>query len=644
MAMTAMWQAISTNGLREGDAADERRRLIITNQGGVIGVASCLAFGTGFALAGPRFTFLAVANAIVVLLHLSSFWLTRSGRRTAAKAVILIPVHVLIITATLTLGLGVGFQYYFFLFAALAFLFFGERQLGLRITFGLMSALSCLFVCFLAPIADIMDLPAGVPETLDVISALSVMATLVFFVQLFTSDTVRAEGRLAIEHARSERLLLNVLPKSISARLKDDDKAIADGFAQVTVLFADLVGFTELSQRLGPAALVDMLNHVFSAFDDLAAELGLEKIKTIGDCYMVAAGLPDERPDHVEAAARMALGIREALTRINREAGYGLRLRIGLHTGPVIAGVIGKKKFIYDLWGDTVNTASRMESSGIEQEIQVTKQVYEQLTAKFDLTLRGTIKVKGKGELETYLLHAERAAPVVEKLEPALERLSPCRSSPSPCTSFARSGPSFAEARVESAVSVSWEVSVHCGRKLFEQRIELRRAPRRRGQCEVSPVRGKDLRKPFGGFDDTLDEHDVARSDDETSCDHAGAEAYEVGGAIHRQRSSNEWIVHLARPFGALLPETERDVLDETADVGLEARTANIGASEDLRGVRGVEGDVLSEGLEQTAWALGEALEAWGTKQSAGNVRGDEASRRALAACLGHQLEDATRR
>ena len=125
---------------------------------------------------------------------------------------------------------------------------------------------------------------------------------------------------------------------------------------------------------------------------------------------MVAAGLPDKRADHVEAAARMALGIRTALTRINAEAGYGLRLRIGLHTGPVIAGVIGKRKFIYDLWGDTVNTASRMESSGIEQEIQVTRQVYDALVGKFDLVSRGVIKVKGKGELETFLLHGELPA------------------------------------------------------------------------------------------------------------------------------------------------------------------------------------------------------------------------------------------
>ena len=404
MTVRSAWQRISAHGTRPEEPPDERRRMTITNQGGVIGVVSCSGFGIGYAIAGPRFRDLAIANAICVVIHLASFAMSKRGHRTLAKVALLLPVNILIVLATLSLGLGVGFQYYFFLFAALAFLFFGERQVMLRVSFAAMSALCVVFVSFAAPVADVMDLPPALLETLNVVSALIVMATLVFIVQLFTGDTVAAETKLAIEHARSERLLLNVLPKSISARLKDDDKAIADGFAEVTVLFADLVGFTELSQRLTPAALVDMLNHVFCAFDDLAVDLGLEKIKTIGDCYMAAAGLPEHRADHVEAGARMALGIREALARINQEAGYGLRLRIGLHTGPVIAGVIGKRKFIYDLWGDTVNTASRMESSGVEQEIQVTRQVYDKLVGKFELESRGIIKVKGKGELETYLL------------------------------------------------------------------------------------------------------------------------------------------------------------------------------------------------------------------------------------------------
>ncbi len=201
---------------------------------------------------------------------------------------------------------------------------------------------------------------------------------------------------------------MNILPEKISTRLKDEGKPIADGFAEVTVLFADIVGFTELSQKLSPEALVEMLNRIFSAFDDLAEELRLEKIKTIGDCYMVAAGLPDARADHVEAVARMALGMRDALARVNREGGYSLRLRIGIHTGPVVAGVIGKRKFIYDLWGDTVNTASRMESSGVADEIHVTREVRDRLADAFVFEDRGSIQVKGKGEMSTFLLKGKR--------------------------------------------------------------------------------------------------------------------------------------------------------------------------------------------------------------------------------------------
>jgi adenylate cyclase len=407
MTRRPVWERISSLGARPDDSPDERRRVAIANQGAVAGIVSCATFGLGFLIAGGAFETLALANACVVVLHLASFPLTRAGHRTLAKLTILVPVHALILFATLRLGLAVGFQYYFFVFAALAYLFFGERERALRGTFASLSTACFVFVILASPAAETLDLAPMIRETVHVASAVVVMATMVFFVRLFTGHTRRAETQLAVEHARSERLLLNVLPASISSRLKDDDKAIADAFDEVTILFADLVGFTELSQRLGPEALVEMLNSVFSAFDDLAEQLGLEKIKTIGDCYMVAAGLPDQRPDHVEAAATMALGMLETLSRINHEKASALQLRIGLHTGPVVAGVIGKRKFIYDVWGDTVNTASRMESSGLVGQIQVTKQVQALLAGKFALRPRGTIVVKGKGEMETFLLRSK---------------------------------------------------------------------------------------------------------------------------------------------------------------------------------------------------------------------------------------------
>jgi class 3 adenylate cyclase/CheY-like chemotaxis protein len=210
--------------------------------------------------------------------------------------------------------------------------------------------------------------------------------------------------RLLEEQGKSERLLLNILPRPIAERLKQSEGVIADNFPDVTVLFADIVDFTKLSARVPPADVVAMLNEVFSKFDQLAEKHGLEKIKTIGDAYMVVGGLPTPRPDHAEAVADMALDMRGAVAGQHRATGGLLTVRIGIHTGPVIAGVIGTKKFIYDLWGDTVNIASRMESLGAPASIQVTAATYERLRGRYVFEGRGTVQVKGKGEMVTYQL------------------------------------------------------------------------------------------------------------------------------------------------------------------------------------------------------------------------------------------------
>jgi class 3 adenylate cyclase len=217
-----------------------------------------------------------------------------------------------------------------------------------------------------------------------------------------------ATYRLDAERTRSERLLHNVLPAPVAERLKAGEARIADRFDDATVLFADLVGFTELAQRLSPESLVGALDEIFSAFDDIAARHGLEKIKTIGDAYMVVGGVPTRRADHAEAVAEMALEMRDVIASGRFGDGHQLALRIGLHSGPLVAGVIGKQKFIYDLWGDTVNTASRMESSGLASAIQVTAASEALLRDRFVLERRGPIAVKGKGELETWLLRERR--------------------------------------------------------------------------------------------------------------------------------------------------------------------------------------------------------------------------------------------
>jgi class 3 adenylate cyclase len=220
-----------------------------------------------------------------------------------------------------------------------------------------------------------------------------------------TRRALDREHRLLLtEQERSEHLLLNVLPGPIADRLKQGEEVIADDFPEVTVLFADLVDFTRRSRETTPERVVQVLDDLFSALDTLAERYQLEKIKTVGDAYMVVGGLPEPRPDHAQAVADMALAVREEVARHLDPAGEPLAVRIGIDTGPVVAGVIGRRKFSYDLWGDTVNTASRMESSGVPGCIQVTERTYRRLRDGFRLERRGSIEVKGKGEMTTWFL------------------------------------------------------------------------------------------------------------------------------------------------------------------------------------------------------------------------------------------------
>jgi len=213
---------------------------------------------------------------------------------------------------------------------------------------------------------------------------------------------------LDAERQKSERLLLNILPGSIASRLKAEEQPIADGFEEVTVLFADIAGFTRMAERQPPDEVVSFLNAIFSRFDELAEKHGLEKIKTIGDAYMAAAGLPVRRADHAEVVAEMALDMVDAIREFKAPGGEPVEMRIGINTGSVVAGVIGTKKFIYDLWGDTVNTASRMESHGIPGGIQVSASTRHLLPDRFVLEARGEVEVKGKGAMATWLLVKRR--------------------------------------------------------------------------------------------------------------------------------------------------------------------------------------------------------------------------------------------
>ena len=244
------------------------------------------------------------------------------------------------------------------------------------------------------------------------------VSTIVFLLLRFSAaEKQKAQERLneahrllQIEQERSERLLLNILPGTVAERLKSSNQTIADGFADVTVMFADIVNFTQVAEGMAPTQVFAMLNRIFSSFDELAERYGLEKIKTIGDAYMVAGGLNDGKQDYSDAIADMALAMRDLLRRDFHVNEAHLEVRIGIGTGPVVAGVVGKKKFIYDLWGDTVNIASRITSEGVPGMIQVDATTWRRLKDRFDFYEPQTIYLKGKGDTEVHRLVGRKGA------------------------------------------------------------------------------------------------------------------------------------------------------------------------------------------------------------------------------------------
>lgn len=268
-----------------------------------------------------------------------------------------------------------------------------------------------LLVVLSALIDPMLDKQTNLPSTLRniflVVNIVTVSVTAIAMLRYFMRLRDQALGLLQVEQDRSEALLLNVLPKQVADRLKNDDvdrRSLAESRDEVTVMFADMVGFTTVSASLGPRELVDLLDEVFLYIDDLSDKYGVEKIRTIGDAYMVAAGVPTARSDHADALALMALEIQD-FARARSGNGVGeISFRIGMSSGPVVAGIIGSKKFQYDLWGDTVNTASRMESHGVPGRTQITSATRALLADRFLCTPRGAIEVKGKGAMETWFL------------------------------------------------------------------------------------------------------------------------------------------------------------------------------------------------------------------------------------------------
>ena len=299
-----------------------------------------------------------------------------------------------------------------------AVLFFGVRESGAWFfAYIFMTALSGFFDYFLADaiVPNATKIPIQTSVFFFALNFAAISSIVYLLLRYAVQEKAKAQTSLEethhllqIEQDRSEKLLLNILPGPIAERLKNDNQAIADGFADVTVMFVDIVNFTKVAEGMSPQQVFSMLNRIFSSFDELAEEFGMEKIKTIGDAYMVAGGLNNEMDNYARSIAELALAMRDLLHRDFTVNDMHLEVRIGIGTGPVVAGVVGKKKFIYDLWGDTVNLASRITSEGVPGMIQVDETTYRRLVENFEFHEPQTIYLKGKGNTVVHRLLGRR--------------------------------------------------------------------------------------------------------------------------------------------------------------------------------------------------------------------------------------------
>jgi class 3 adenylate cyclase len=309
-------------------------------------------------------------------------------------------------------GTGSGAEFFFLVGACLVVLLLGIEHIVLAAGLAAVSAGLILTLEFLVPRNTGLQ-PAWAQSMGFVLTTVSACVMVVVTVSFALRDTARAEAVMEAQYDRSEALLANMLPASIAERLKEPDRTvIADKYDEASVLFADIVGFTERASSTAPADLVRFLDRLYSAFDALVDKHGLEKIKVSGDSYMVVSGVPRPRPDHVQALADFAIEMADVAAGLKDPHGLSVPLRVGMACGPVVAGVVGSRRFFYDVWGDAVNVASRMESTDSVGRIQVPEDMYERLKDEFVLQERGRIEVKGKGIMRTWYLVGRKAADV----------------------------------------------------------------------------------------------------------------------------------------------------------------------------------------------------------------------------------------
>lgn len=335
-------------------------------------------------------------------------WLIRSGHNLSGRILLHIVSPVMITASAFLFGPIVGAHWYLVLVLIAALFTFAPQHNILRYALVLSAALTLLLLeLYFQKNEGMVLIEISQQRLLGVVVRVGLVTGIVSFLAYVNYNYERTEANLELEKSRSDQLLLNVFPATIAQSLRSGEGNTARSYESASVLFADIVGFTPLAEKLSAQELVDRLGELFSIFDGLVTEHGVEKIKTIGDAYMVASGVPQARKDHAAALADFALAMRAEVAG-RSPFGPGLALRIGLHCGPVMAGVIGQTRFLFDLWGDTVNTAARMESHGLPGQIQTTRAMRDALAGAFFLETRGLLPIKGKGEMEVFLLQKRR--------------------------------------------------------------------------------------------------------------------------------------------------------------------------------------------------------------------------------------------
>lgn len=384
------------------------RRLRVLKIAGWIAAVVSAAFGVFQLAMGGALWWLGVVNVVCGVVFLMIPRLCRFGE-LAAPLTFVIFAYVSVGFFCYTIGTGSGLQFYFLVAASLAVLVLGIE----RITMAAVIAAAGVVLAIALELTVPHDRGLGPPWTLTVGFISSAIASVVMIVATIwytLREIDRAEKAMEAEYQRSEQLLANILPETIAHRLKDPTRTvIADKYDDASILFADIAGYTKRASETAPAELVRFLDRLYTDLDALVDRHGLEKVKTSGDSYMVVSGVPIPRPDHMEALASLALDMADAVADLKDSEGHDVPLRIGMAAGPVVAGVVGAKKFFYDVWGDAVNVASRMETTDVEGRIQVPDNVYERLHDSFVLEERGHVDVKGKGLMRTWYLVGHRA-------------------------------------------------------------------------------------------------------------------------------------------------------------------------------------------------------------------------------------------